>query len=163
MGFNSGFKGLSETHRDGSNQNEKNNSLLQNGSPAKGPCLPWARTRSELSFLPGHAGCKSLTPQAQPFFRSLLAVAHLVTRFPAFYGTRWLITMFTTPSHLTPPRATWIQSTSSHLIYKTRFNISVPFTVWSRKWLISFTLYAFLTPTPPAVHAPVISSSLNLT
>jgi hypothetical protein len=43
-------------------------------------------------------------------------VAQLVKKFPAFYGTRTNITVFTTAPHLSLSWTTWIQSTSSNSI-----------------------------------------------
>jgi hypothetical protein len=45
-----------------------------------------------------------------------------IKKLPAFYGTRWLITMFTTAHHWSLPCARLIQSTPFHVI-KTHFNI----------------------------------------
>jgi hypothetical protein len=45
-----------------------------------------------------------------------LFIQHL---FPAFYGTRWFITVFTTARHWSLSWARWIQSTVSHDMYLT--------------------------------------------
>jgi len=51
------------------------------------------------------------------FIEEKLTVTQLVKKFPAFYGIRRFITMFTTVRHWFLSWATWIQSTSSHPIY----------------------------------------------
>ena len=62
---------------------------------------------------------------------------HLITKFPAFYATRQLITAFTRPRHLSLSSTTLIHSTSSHSISFT-FNIILPSTPMSSKLSPSF-------------------------
>jgi hypothetical protein len=60
--------------------------------------------------------------------------------FPAFYGTRKFITVFTRDLHWSLSWARWIQSIPSYLshIY---FNICHLPTPWSSQWPLSFWLY----------------------
>jgi len=61
-----------------------------------------------------------------------LRVAHLVNKFPTFYGTPKFIALFKTACHMTLSWATWIQFTLSHptsfrYILKVSFYMSQPF------------------------------------
>jgi hypothetical protein len=56
-----------------------------------------------------------LTPWSRVLLEKL-TVTQLVKKFPAFYGTRRFITVFTTVCHWPPSRARWLQSTPSHPI-----------------------------------------------
>jgi hypothetical protein len=56
------------------------------------------------------------TDQLDRVLLKKLTVTQLVKKFPAFYGTRRFITMFTTARHWSLSWATRIQSTFSHPI-----------------------------------------------
>jgi hypothetical protein len=49
-------------------------------------------------------------------------------KFPACYGTRRFITVFTTARHLSLSWGRWPQSTASHPTFKIHFNSTLPFT-----------------------------------
>ena len=54
-----------------------------------------------------------LTPRCRVFFEKLIDL-QLVKKFPAFYGTRRFITVFTSSRHLSPSWAISIQSIPPH-------------------------------------------------
>jgi hypothetical protein len=68
-----------------------------------------------------------------------LPIVQLLKNFPAFYGTRRFITVFTRALHRSLSWARWIQSIPSHLS-KIHFNIVHPPTSWSSQWSLSFWL-----------------------
>jgi hypothetical protein len=66
-------------------------------------------------------------------------VVELLKNFPAFYGTRRFITVFTRALHRSLSWARSIQSTPSHFS-KIHFNVVHPPTSWSSQWSPSFWL-----------------------
>jgi len=58
---------------------------------------------------------KYITPWSRVPVEKII-VTHLVKKFPAFYGTRKFITVFTTARQWSLSRARWIQSTLFHTI-----------------------------------------------
>jgi hypothetical protein len=60
--------------------------------------------------------------------------------FPAFYGTRRFISVFTRALHWSSPSVTPIQSIRP-LLSKIHFNIIHPHTSWSPYWSLSFWLF----------------------
>jgi hypothetical protein len=67
-----------------------------------------------------------------------LTVCHLVKKLPAFDGTRILITVFTKARYFYVSWDRWIQSTSSHCIYKMDLGIILPSVFKSSKSPLSF-------------------------
>ena len=65
-----------------------------------------------------------------------------VKKFPAFYGRKWFITVFTSAHHLTLPSARSIHSTTSFYFKNIHPNILLPSTPRSSKWF-------FPSPFPP--------------
>jgi hypothetical protein len=108
-------------------------------------------TRSRADCLVTYGNCHRIsevscsytyiTPAKQPHGAVLLqklTVTQLVNKFPAFYGTRRFIIMFTTARHWSLSWARWIQFTTPTLFpYDTYF----PSTPRSSKWSLSFTFY----------------------
>lgn len=67
-----------------------------------------------------------------------LISAKLVKIFPAFYGTRWFTTMYTTGRQWTLPRITRIQSTHSHF---SPFKSSIMLSFYQLdRWALPFRL-----------------------
>jgi hypothetical protein len=73
--------------------------------------------------------------------------SHLVKKFPALYGTRMFMPVFTTARHFSPSIARLIQSTTRHIILKIQFNIIHP-----RLGLAS----SFFPSAPLTLHAPLL-------
>jgi hypothetical protein len=91
------------------------------------------------------------------------AIVQLLQNFPAFYGTRRFITMFTKALHWPLFWARSIQSIPSYLS-KIHFNTANPPTSWSSQWSLTFWLfkYTICIPLRPFVlHALPISSFLT--
>jgi hypothetical protein len=71
----------------------------------------------------------------------------LLKNFPAFYGTRRFITVFTRALHWSLSWARWIQSISSYLS-----KIHPP-TPWSSQWSLSFWLSQYPICIPRLLHS----------
>jgi hypothetical protein len=104
-----------------------------------------------LECLPTH----SLTHEAEP------TIVQLLENFPALYGTRRFITVFTNALHWS---LSWARSIQSYLS-KIHFNIVHPPTPWFSQWSLSIWLshqylYVFLF-SRFVLHALPISSSLT--
>ena len=82
----------------------------------------------------GNLNCK-LTPCSRVLPEKLTG-PQLVKKFPAFYGTRRFITVFKRARHLFLSWATSIQSTPPSSLSKIHFNIILPSTPGSSKWLL---------------------------
>ena len=127
--------------------------------------------------VPAHRGGKIISPLhclliLNQLYRAVLLEkqtgSQLVTRFPAFYGTRRFITSFTTPRHLSLSWARSIQSMPPYPTSWRSFNIILPPTPRSSKWSLSLRFPhqspAYTSPLPPYVpHAEhkSLSSSLS--
>jgi hypothetical protein len=90
----------------------------------------------------------------------MLSIVQPLKNFPAFYKTRWFITVFTRALHWSLIWARSIQSIKSYLS-KIHLNIVHPPTSWSSQWSLSFRhshqypIYIILLPirtTCPAHH-----------
>jgi hypothetical protein len=81
-----------------------------------------------------------------------LLIVQLLKNFPAFYGTRRFITVFTRALHLS-------------ILSKIHFNIVHPPTSWSSQWSLSFWFShqcpICIRPPPFVLHALPTSSSLT--
>jgi hypothetical protein len=94
--------------------------------------------RKADSFLPARSSI--VTVQLTPWSRVLpekLTRPELLKKFPAFYGTRRFITVFTTARHLSLSWTRSIQSTNpppQSQLSKFHFNIILPSTPGSFKW-----------------------------
>jgi hypothetical protein len=66
-------------------------------------------------FVAHNVACNMyVTPYSRVIFEKL-TFTQLVKKFPAFYGTRRFITVYTTSRHWSLSWTTWIQSTSHHI------------------------------------------------
>ena len=84
---------------------------------------------------------KHITKKLTPLSRGLpenLTAPHLVRNFPAFYGTRRFITVFTKARHLSLSQVRSIHSTNPSHFSKIHFNIILSSTPGSSKWSPSF-------------------------
>jgi hypothetical protein len=73
-----------------------------------------------------------VTPQTRVFLEKL-TVLQLVKKFPAFYGTRTLITVLTTVSHMSLSQANPIHALTVYF-FNIHLNIILPSTPRSSKW-----------------------------
>jgi hypothetical protein len=80
-------------------------------------------------------------------------IVQLLKNFPAFYGTRRFITVFTRAFHWSLSWARSIQFIPSYLS-KIHFNIIHPPTPWSSQWSLSFWL-----PHQYPVRIPILSTA----
>ena len=67
-------------------------------------------------------GLNEVNPRSRVLLKKL-TVHELVEKFPAFYGTRRFITVFTTARHLPLSRARLLHSRPPIVFYKIQFNI----------------------------------------
>ena len=97
-----------------------------------------------------------------------LTVPQLVTKVPAFYGTRRFITAFTNVHHLSLSWASSIQSIppTSHFL-KIHLNIILPSTPGSPRWSLSFRIHhqnpVFASSLPHTCHMPSPSHPMEST
>jgi hypothetical protein len=81
-------------------------------------------------------------------------------KFPACYGTRRFITVFTTARHLSISWGRWPQSTTSHPTFKIHFNSTLPFPRTSSRWPLAFVFlhhnFAYISLTRTTVPSHLI-------
>jgi hypothetical protein len=99
---------------------------------------------SEGTFVPKNT---QRTQQLHGVFLEKVSVHQLLQEFPAFYGTRWIITILTTAHHMSLFLARVIQSRpSQHISLKLTF-------IFCSHLRPGFPSGSFLYSSPPKVHS----------
>jgi len=123
------------------------------GRDLEGSVMAWVRYAVRLFDLPSKSEKKKgeaqwrrnwdlnpLLTTVTAVFPEKLTVPQLAKKFPAFYGTRRLITAFTTARHWFLSSARIIQLTSIRISFKIQFNIIHPSMPKSYRWFHNFRL-----------------------